>query len=238
MSERNERGGLPQGYSLRRFMDNYDRPSALGLIIQKSDEISVLIESLKADNELDPKTGLLNSVVFNKRVKQRIESARLDEHKVEDDRRKQKTGFCLIIADFDDFKKLNDVLGYQAADNICLIPSADIMRESASRSGDLIAAEVSRFGGEEFIVFLEGTDLEGAITVAQRMKTEMNGICFETPAGPQNLGVSMGIVSFGFDDSYESVFDATNDALNIAKGRGKNCIVATQYEATDCTINP
>ena len=71
---------------------------------------------------------------------------------------------ALVLADLDDFKKVNDRYGHQAGDDV-LREFAEVLRETV-RDIDLAA----RYGGEEFAVLLPQTDLEGAERLAERLR--------------------------------------------------------------------
>ena len=175
----------------------------------------VEIERLSREVELDPKTGLLNYPAFKKKAQERISSG------VSEGRRPI---FSLLLADLDDFKQINTLLGYQATDEFCLLPAAEAVKEFTKRPGD-VASEAGRFGGEEFVMLLEGTDTLGAVTVAQRLQQKINDLSFATPHGRQNVGVTIGLTTLDVDGSYEQAFNEANQCLQEAKNiEGKNRI--------------
>ncbi|UCD15159.1 MAG: diguanylate cyclase [Candidatus Omnitrophota bacterium] len=122
--------------------------------------------------------------------------------------------FSLLMADIDYFKKYNDTKGHLAGDQL-LKRMCEVFRESI-RQEDVIF----RYGGEEFIIFLAHTDKEGAILVAERIRTVVNLYMPTT--------VSIGVGTFPDDGAeFEKLVAKVDKALYKAKesGRNKVCIV-------------
>jgi diguanylate cyclase (GGDEF)-like protein len=109
----------------------------------------------------------------------------------------------------------------------CLIAVAGSLASALVRPSDLLA----RFGGEEFIVMLPGTDEIGAQTVAARMQEYINQlhITHETEVGPF-LSVSIGIATRALENDYteESLVRAADLALYKAKSLGRNRFVLAE----------
>jgi diguanylate cyclase (GGDEF)-like protein len=178
----------------------------------KNDALEAENATLTTSEGLDPKTGLLNAVKF----KEMVEAITQHERRPGD----PQTSHSLVLADLDNFKRLNELLGYIPNDELSLIPTAQKIKECL-RNTDLAA----RFGGEEFLLFLQGTDVLTAYGVAQRLQNATNEI--KLPAlveGRDFLGVSMGIVRYRQGDDYEEVFKRANDLLLQAKDGGRNQI--------------
>lgn len=75
-----------------------------------------------------------------------------------------KRGFCLLLLDLDHFKRINDVYGHRVGDE-ALVRSAALLKQQC-REVDVLA----RFGGEEFVIALPDTELDGAMQVATRIR--------------------------------------------------------------------
>lgn len=82
---------------------------------------------------------------------------------------REQSPIALIMVDIDHFKAYNDVYGHQAGDD-CLRRVAGLLRSAVQRPADIVA----RYGGEEFVVVLPNTDMEGAETVAEKIRTLVN----------------------------------------------------------------
>ncbi|MEM7648640.1 MAG: diguanylate cyclase, partial [Cyanobacteria bacterium P01_A01_bin.70] len=82
---------------------------------------------------------------------------------------REKSTLALIMVDIDHFKAFNDIYGHQAGDE-CLRRVAAILRTTVQRPADMVA----RYGGEEFVVVLPNTGVEGAETVAEKIRAHMH----------------------------------------------------------------
>ncbi|MGD1944513.1 MAG: diguanylate cyclase [Leptolyngbyaceae cyanobacterium] len=82
---------------------------------------------------------------------------------------REKATLALIMVDIDHFKAFNDIYGHQAGDE-CLRRVAAILRTAVQRPADMVA----RYGGEEFAVVLPNTSVEGAETVAEKIRAHMH----------------------------------------------------------------
>jgi len=127
------------------------------------------------------------------------------------------TPFTLVVADLDDFKMINDVYGHDAGD--------DVLREFASvfrvtlRESDL----AGRWGGEEFVILLPGTDAEGGFQLAERVRAFLRERSFLGRDGAVfGVTASFGIAQLQPGESERQLFAAADRALYQAKRRGKD----------------
>jgi len=127
----------------------------------------------------------------------------------------------LILADLDDFKAVNDEYGHAAGDDV-LRGFAEALRATV-REIDVAA----RWGGEEFAVLLPGSDLEGAVHVAERLR---QAIAARRIAGPDGAHIavtaSFGVASSGGGRDVEELLRVADEALYEAKRAGKNRVQA------------
>jgi diguanylate cyclase (GGDEF)-like protein len=150
------------------------------------------------------------------------------EHLPRETKRAQRTGeaLSLILIDLDDFKQLNDTHGHAVGDAV-LRRSAEVMQSNV-RDMDLLA----RYGGEEFVLLASGTDNEGAVALAEKIRVALSEARFSVVDldGPKVLEVtaSFGVARFNGDD--KRFFTDADRALYRAKARGKNCVVAADEE--------
>jgi len=152
----------------------------------------------------DELTGLVNRRRFVEALETEIARAdRLD------------APLSILLADLDDFKRVNDCCGHPTGD-VALQTFAGLLR------GHLRGIDTAaRIGGEEFAVLLPGTDLEGAIAVAERIRAELAGrelLLHELGVG---LTTSIGVVQHHFGTTAELIGRA-DAALYRAKAEGKN----------------
>jgi len=120
------------------------------------------------------------------------------------------------------FEMLNDRLGHAAGDEL-LAGIAKTLDESV-RETDFLA----RYGGEEFVVLCPDTDLAGAVTVAEKVRSAIAESSFILDGTSQLSKVTISIGVAQFEGSRRSFFKAADQALYRAKGAGKNCVKAAR----------
>lgn len=129
--------------------------------------------------------------------------------------------FSVLMIDIDSFKKINDSFGHRTGDDALRL-IADSLKANL-RGLDL----VGRYGGEEFIVILPETPLEGATVVAEKM---LNGIRkLNLVAGTQSipLTASIGVVAAAtYDKDIDALIHRADLAMYVAKHGGKNAVIA------------
>jgi diguanylate cyclase (GGDEF)-like protein len=123
----------------------------------------------------------------------------------------------VIMADLDAFKTVNDRFGHPAGDSV-LREFARLLQESV-RDIDL----ASRWGGEEFLLVLPGTDLEGGARVAERIRSALAGrIVLSVDGTPIPVTASFGVAAAPPASTASELFAAADAALYEAKRAGKN----------------
>jgi diguanylate cyclase (GGDEF)-like protein len=128
-----------------------------------------------------------------------------------------KTPLSIVLIDIDHFKTINDTYGHVVGD-VVLREIADVIEQNA-RKEDIAA----RFGGEEFIVVLDGCTLEDARNKAEYLRRQIQA---RRPAGIE-VTASFGVVQLnGKIDTCTRFFDLADQALYRAKEEGRNKVVA------------
>ena len=171
--------------------------------------------------EISLKDGLTN--IANRRCFDRM----LEEEWKRAVRMQHSLGLLLIDIDF--FKNLNDRHGHRSGDQ-CLIEIAAVLHSVLPRSGDLLA----RYGGEEFAVILPGTNLDGAQSVADRMRVAVRSLSIQNETSIGNFTtVSIGIAVYEFPQtgSPAVLVEASDRALYMAKQNGRNRIELSSMQA-------
>jgi diguanylate cyclase (GGDEF)-like protein len=124
---------------------------------------------------------------------------------------------ALVVADLDWFKDVNDRYGHPAGDAV-LREFAAVL-QAALRSVDL----AGRWGGEEFLLILPGTDLGGGAQVAERIRAALAGRIVLSPEGdPIPITASFGVAATPPASGAAELFSAADAALYEAKRNGKN----------------
>jgi len=142
--------------------------------------------------------------------------------------------FSVLLIDVDHFKKVNDTLGHSKGDDI-LRNLADIFVGN-SRESDM----VGRFGGEEFIMLLHGTDIIGAKIVANRILAQVQEP-MDFDGDFLSVTVSIGIAGVDSDDKLASpleLLQRSDQALYAAKRNGRNRFEVYQSDADDDQSSP
>ena len=128
----------------------------------------------------------------------------------------KRTGapLTIIMADLDWFKKVNDMYGHLMGDKV-LVSTAKLIKKIA-RSEDLIG----RFGGEEFIIILVGTDKNGGKIFAERLRQKTEQMKIAGVA--DRITMSLGVTDFLISDTIDSAIKRADEALYMAKNQGRN----------------
>jgi diguanylate cyclase (GGDEF)-like protein len=133
----------------------------------------------------------------------------------------------VVLADIDDFKRINDMFGHPVGD-VVLRSFADLLR-SHVRDVDVPA----RIGGEEFAILLPGTVASEAATVAERIRRSLTTFRLPVSEGqPGYVTSSFGIAQLETGDSGDDLFRAADEALYRAKAEGKNRVAKSANTAT------
>jgi two-component system, cell cycle response regulator len=138
--------------------------------------------------------------------------------------RRHGSPLALALIDLDHFKLINDTHGHPAGDAALQQFSSAVL--GIVRNEDFLC----RIGGEEFALVMRGTTLEGAIAVCERLRSMVEGICFEHKDCRISITVSIGIASFD-TTQHSSVEDLVKEAdlrLYEAKSAGRNRIEANR----------
>jgi diguanylate cyclase (GGDEF)-like protein len=127
-----------------------------------------------------------------------------------------KEPLTLLMFDIDFFKDFNDRYGHQMGDEI-LIQISELVSKNI-REMDIFA----RWGGEEFMLLLPGTDIDSGFLVAQSLRKRIQEHIFMDKL---RVTVSFGVASFNRDDDSVTFLKRVDDALYSAKKSGRNTVV-------------
>ena len=159
----------------------------------------------------DPLTGLPNRRAFDRAFEREWAIAA-----------RAKAPLAIAIVDVDHFKAFNDTYGHIAGDD-CLTRLGEILCNTIFRPGDFIG----RYGGEEFVIVLPGTDMTGAEKVCERVKEVVSTANLPHESSPHDhVTVSVGFASMTPDNqlSKNLLLEAADAALYSAKSSGRNRI--------------
>ena len=179
-------------------------------IVIAGGRLSKAYETIKRQAAFDALTGVPNRRSFSESI---LVEYRRSERNHE--------SLAIIMCDIDNFKAYNDTYGHSSGD-LCLIKAAQTIKTSLKRPGDFCA----RYGGEEFIVLLPNTPLEGAVHVAERIRSNIKkmGITHKNSLPAQVVTLSLGVTTSEGTTlvSHEELIEQADMALYMAKEQGRN----------------
>jgi diguanylate cyclase (GGDEF)-like protein len=182
----------------------------LNLFLEEKDENLRILQTSRHFENL-AKTDSLTKLSNLRDLKGRFSQAMLEF-------RQTKRSFSLIIGDVDYFKAINDLHGHRCGDEV-LRRSAAIFR-SAFRDEDV----VSRYGGDEFVVFQFGVDLMESRSFVDNVKQAIEQEAFVFKKDVFHITMSFGLSNFCTELSFTECFEQTDKALYDAKEKGRKMI--------------
>lgn len=215
----------PQAYAIGALMLALMMSTvALVIFLRRNEKLQRLAEAeLTALATTDSLTGLANRRSFNAAIERQWRTAR-----------RASSSLGLLMIDADNFKAFNDTFGHQAGDRLLTLLGGSIVR-NLQRPGDLGA----RYGGDEFIVLLPDSTLEGAETVARHIRQAFVSACHADDIASRYSRLSIGIACLnpsGDEDSHTLVA-AADKALYRAKTLGRNRTEIARPDQTTFTQN-
>jgi len=173
------------------------------------DQLRQNLQQVTTEAQKDGLTGLFNRRTFERLLEEYMMAAN-----------EQKVDLCLIMLDVDHFKKFNDNYGHLLGDEVLKIVARTLTDTLKGR--DVVA----RFGGEEFVVVLPNTPLDGAMRVADVIRQSIANKELKRKDTGQNFGritVSLGVSSFRHHvDDIPKLIKRADEALYESKKSGRN----------------
>ena len=188
-----------------RVLNNFNEDS-LNKCLNLTSFISFIMENymLKISSSIDKLTGTLTRRFLEEALSENIERAKAAQGV-----------FSIIMFDLDNFKGVNDRFGHQTGDQVLRDVSKIVM--DSIRMIDVCG----RYGGEEFIVILPGTDTEAANEIAERIRSNIENK--RVLGSKRELTVSMGISTYPSHGKWkQELVEKADQALYVAKANGKN----------------
>lgn len=156
---------------------------------------------------IDSLTGLVNRRAFFEQT----ESARMLA-------RRMHKPIALMMLDIDHFKRLNDRFGHAGGDEALCVFAATA--QAVLREHDIMG----RLGGEEFALVLPGTNLEGALQAAERLRLAVESAVLPNSGHAFSMTVSIGVVLIDPHEHINAALARADHALYAAKSDGRNRI--------------
>jgi diguanylate cyclase (GGDEF)-like protein len=172
-------------------------------------QMTLSVQRLLLDREAreDPLTGVALRRVLEKRL-----------HEAHQRCCESGGAMAVLLCDLDHFKRINDTFGHPAGD-AALVAVAGVLKQMR-RADDLCC----RYGGEEFVLLMEGTGGEDALAVAERLRRAVEALDFEVEGQCIPLTLSAGVASFPdlYIKTAAELILFADEALYEAKRRGRN----------------
>ena len=155
----------------------------------------------------DTRTGLLNSFGLQEFASHEFERAT-----------RHSSNLCLVVLDLDFLRDVNNNFGH---------PVGDLAISAVAKQISVLTRTIdgtARIGGDEFVVILPDSDIEGAFMVADRVRLGVEELAIETSQGTLQLTISAGVASRREGETYSELFDRADTALYESKRLGCNLV--------------
>ena len=185
----------------------------------------LIIARVKVHIRLKLKSEMLEELAFLDGLTDIPNRRGLEETLTKDWGRAKRSGIPLsvLMVDIDFFKAFNDNYGHGAGDE-CLRRVAQALKKGLMRPGDFIG----RYGGEEFSVILPDCDTAGAALVAENLRERVAALnishAHSTVAAHVTVSIGYATRVVGTDSAWPDLMDEADQALYLAKQRGRNQI--------------
>lgn len=178
-------------------------------ILELQERLIAASEALRVQATHDPLTGLLNRAAILDILRRELARSKRDGSPV-----------GVVIADVDHFKQVNDTYGHSAGDAV--LQEVTRRMQSVVRAYDALC----RYGGEEFLIVVPGSDLDGSLALAERLRVAVCRDPIDAAGTLIHASISLGLaVDEGFCGA-DSLIGAADAALYRAKNSGRNRVEA------------
>lgn len=147
---------------------------------------------------------------------------------------------CLLIADIDFFKKINDSYGHLFGDKVIKAVAQILLKASHQQTNQLASqpprlqptqATAARYGGEEFVLLLPDTPIETAIKIAEDIRKQVERITIKNNLSQteiSNITISLGVTPYLKGESSDAFIARADKALYASKAKGRNQVTVYQ----------
>ena len=177
----------------------------------ETQELKSQLENIRKEAEMDILTGQLNRAALERTLDKLVSQAEQNER-----------GFTVLMADIDHFKQFNDSFGHVIGDEVLKRVAQTLRRQV--RGSDYVA----RYGGEEMLVMLPDTPLDGALQLGEDMRRSVQEIVMIRRSTKQRLPtvtISIGVGEYQPGEGKTALIERTDAALYRAKQAGRNRVI-------------
>lgn len=139
--------------------------------------------------------------------------------------RRGQPSLSFVLCDLDHFKSINDTRGHDAGDLV--LKQVSVALGEGIRDVDFVA----RWGGEEFLVLLPDTSMDGALIVAERLRKRIEALLIDGHGEPFGVSMTLGVATLQPDESAEQAIARADAALYSGKRAGRNRVVQAVVQA-------
>ncbi|AOS96204.1 putative diguanylate cyclase YdaM [Microbulbifer aggregans] len=197
-----------------RFLAVFGALTALTALLDSSrHQTQQLLHHLTEELEARASTDALTGLVNRREAYRAINELERRDHQMHG-------RYTVLIGDLDNFKAINDEYGHSFGDRV-LRDVAQVLQEN-TRVGDI----VSRWGGEEFLILLPNTDLDGGGILAEKLRQRVEALS-DTYEERVKVSISFGVAEGGaHDDTHGELLAEADERMYRAKHHGRNRVVA------------
>jgi two-component system, cell cycle response regulator len=172
--------------------------------------MATLVEESQRLASVDGLTGLTNRRAFTAAIEKELARSARYGHPL-----------SVVLFDVDHFKSINDKLGHGTGDMVLSALGANLGKQI--RTCD----HAARWGGEEFVVALPSTDLDGALCFAERLRASIEALAVTQADGSRvPVTASLGCATYTRSDTLDSLVDRADQAMYAAKMTGRNRVAS------------
>jgi two-component system cell cycle response regulator len=182
-------------------------------ILDLERSLRIANEAIRTLAITDPLTGCYNRTYLNERMPMELNRARRYRHPL-----------SMVLCDIDHFKKINDIYGHHVGDHV-LKEFAGLITKSIRNTVDWIV----RYGGEEFLIILPESDLNGASNLAERLRRIVSEKAIYVEKNEIRLTASFGVTGLDMIPSHaaislDTIISQADQYLYQAKQEGRNMV--------------
>lgn len=197
--------------------------------------VNVFIVKLKEDetelrkekNKLDEAYRELQRVAYSDFLTGLLNRRAMYERLEEEFSRAQREGlkFCLVLADIDHFKAINDTYGHNTGD-VVLKTIAEIFRQHISPEDS-----ASRWGGEEFLILALSRSLKQGLVLAESLRQTVESTTIHDGDIAINATITLGVVEYAQGKSFDALIKEADFYLYAGKKRQRNCVMSSENQS-------
>lgn len=144
-------------------------------------------------------------------------------------KREPESQCCIVMMDFDKFKEINDTYGHVSGDKVLTTIIHYITEQLRPYDS------IYRYGGEEFVILMQQTDLSTGYNIVERLRKEIASLPIKIGCGELiHITASFGLVELDTNTTIEKLIELADIAMYEAKAAGRNCVIIKKASSLPC----